>query len=87
MDRSKAIKLLSEVTVEEMDAMDEATLKKTIVDASSAMKTAKEELEANPQYIELKESLQACTQGKKDLDARQKARIAYSLELLEAKGK
>lgn len=86
MDRLKLIAKLGPQTVEEMDAMSADALKKVIVDASTAMKQAKEELEANPQYQALKESLKACTEGKRELDSRQKARIAYSIDLLKEKG-
>jgi hypothetical protein len=87
MEKDKAIKKLGEDTVMEMEAMTQEDLKKTIVESQAAMRTAKEELEANPKYQELKASLQDVSQAKKDVDSRQKARTAYALELLEQIGK
>ncbi len=87
MDRLKAIKILGTETVEEMEAMSAEALGNAIIQAVTAMAVAQQELEANPQYIELKANMEACTQARNELNARQKARIAFSLELLEAKGK
>lgn len=87
MNQDKAIKKLGVETVSEMDAMKEETLKSVIVEASEAMRSAKEELEANPIYVELKENLKALTAGKRDLDSRQNARIQYALELIQGFGK
>lgn len=88
MDKlEKMHKTLGRDTVEEMDKLNEADLKKIIVEASSAMQQVKDELEANPNYKEARENLLALTQGKKEVDKRQKARIAYSLHLLSEKGK
>lgn len=80
-------KTLGEETLAEMEAMSEEELKKAIVDANSSMKQVQEELDANPKYQEIKENLKAITQGKKDVNKRQRARIQYSLHLLESKGK
>lgn len=88
MDKlEKMHKTLGRDTVDEMDKLNEEALKKIIVEASSAMQQVKDELEANPKYKEAKEDLLALTQGKKEVDKRQKARIAYSLYLLSEKGK
>ena len=84
LDVAKAVKGLGQDTVDEMDAMDPTELKQTIVSASSAMKEVKEELEANPKYQSLKADLNHLTQGKRDVDKRQKAKISYSLLRLEA---
>lgn len=83
----KEIKALGKDTLEEMEAMTDTELKQVIVDANTAMKQVKEELESNEKYIDLKQRLADVTQGKKDVDKRQKARIAYSLRSLEARGK
>ena len=80
-------KALGKDTVNEMNSMSEEQLKQVIVQASSAMKQVKDELEASPEYQALKANLSALTQGKKDVDKRQKARIGYALVRLEEKGK
>lgn len=74
-------------TCEEMDGMSEETLKVTIVTAERAMSDCKRDLNLNPQYLETKENLKALTQGKREVDARQKAKIAYAIHRLEELGK
>lgn len=82
----KVIDAIGLETKEEMDSLSIEDLKAKVVKASQAMKEEKEQLEANPKYQELKASMSACTQGKKDVDKRQKAIIAYALRLLDEKG-
>lgn len=74
-------------TCEEMDAMPEESLRATIVTAERAMSDCKRDLNLNPQYLETKENLKALTQGKREVDARQKAKIAYAIHRLEELGK
>lgn len=78
----KAVKLLGEEVVAEMEAMDEVTLRKRVVEANEAMRQVDEELEANEKYQECKENLKALTAGKKEVDKRQKAVIVLSLQLI-----
>lgn len=78
----KAIKILGRDTVDEMDTMDSEQLKKVIVDASSAMKEVKEELEANAEYQRAKSDLKHLSEGKREVDKRQKSRINYALSLM-----
>lgn len=87
MEIDKVIKALGSDTVEEMNTMFEDDLKKTVVEANTAMKTVEEELKKNAEYQGLKEDLKALTAGKREVDKRQKARIAYSLHRLEEMGK
>lgn len=87
MNKDKAIKKLGQMTVDEMDAMRPEELKKIIVEANTAMKQVKEELEANPKYQEAKANVDSLSQGKKDVDSRQKMKIQYSLEILDSLGK
>jgi hypothetical protein len=84
--KEKLVKVLGAVTAEELEAMDANALGVVIVQASDAIRTSKEELENNPKYQALKDALKDITAAKRELDARQKAKIAYSLELLEQKG-
>lgn len=86
MDIKKLEKKLGRQTIDEMDAMSDAQLKQVIVEASTAMQTAKDELAANPNYQDLKLRLNDVTQAKKEVDGRQKARIAYSLQRLKELG-
>lgn len=78
---------LGQDTVTELAAKSVEDLKTTIVSASQAIKQAQEELEANPAYQELKESLKALSAGLKDIKKRQNAIIQYSLHLTEEKDK
>ncbi len=82
----KVTKALGRDTVEEMDAMTTEELKKVVVEASSAMKEVKEELEANQNYQSLKADLKDLTAGKAAVDKRQKARIAYALDRVDSLG-
>lgn len=83
---SKLQKTLGEETVSELDSLDAESLKKVVVEASTAIKQAKDELEANPKYIEIKAQAKAASAGFNDVKKRQNAKIQYALELLENKG-
>lgn len=82
----KIEKTLGLETVKELEAFDEASLKKRIVEANQAMKQVAEELEANEKYQEIKENKKALESGKREVNKRQKAVIAYCLSLLDSKG-
>jgi hypothetical protein len=86
MSQEKVAKALGRDTVEEMDAMREDELKKVIVEATGAMKQVKEELEDNRNYQAAKQDMKDLSAGKRDVDKRQKARIAYALDRLQAFG-
>ncbi len=86
-NKTKAINKLGKDTVEEMEALGADGLKKVIVDAATAMRTAKEELEALPAYQDAKYNLSVLSQGKRDVDARQKLKTQFALEILEGCGK
>lgn len=88
MDKlEKLVKKLGIETVKEMEAMDTSALESSIVSAEQAMKQVKEELEANPQFQHLKDNLKALSLGKREVDARQKAKIQLALHFLSDKGK
>lgn len=82
----KLKKKLGKATIEEMDAMDHVALKKVIVEANTSMKVCAEELEANPKYQQVKQDKSYLESGKREVNARQQARIAYSLYTLEQRG-
>lgn len=86
MKLEKLIQKLGIDTANEMVQLDKEGIKSRIVIAEQAMKQAQDELESNPKYQELKENLKALTLGKKEVNARQRAIIAYSLHLLAEKG-
>ena len=82
MDKVK--KKLGEDTVKEMEAMGVDTLKQTIVSANETMSEVKEELEANPAYQEAKANYDVFKSGQREVNTRQKAKIAFALYLLSA---
>jgi hypothetical protein len=81
------LKALGRDTVEEMDTMGENDLRKVVVDANAAMKQVKEELDANVAYQKAKSDVSHLSQGKKEVDKRQKARSNYALQRLDEIGK
>lgn len=85
--RDKALAKLDVDTVISMDGMDEQALKQTIYEAANAKKEMQDELDANEQYQALLESKKAMEAAKREVNARQNAKIAYALELMEAFGK
>lgn len=81
-----ARKTLGKQDLEELDKMSEADLKKRIVQASEAMREAHDKLEANEAYQRAKADASMLSQGKRDVNKRQNAFIAYCLHLLTEKG-
>ncbi len=79
---TKAYESLGIDTIKDMEGMGPEDLKRRVVEASEAMKTASEELEANPKYQAAKDDLKAMGEGKRSLDKRQKAVILVALSLL-----
>jgi beta-phosphoglucomutase-like phosphatase (HAD superfamily) len=78
----KIEKVLGKETSDELMSFSPDQLKARIISAETAMKQAIEELEANPKYQELKESLKALSSGLRDVKKRQNAVIQYALHLL-----
>jgi trimethylamine:corrinoid methyltransferase-like protein len=78
---------LGKDTVKEMEAMSEEKLKQVVMTANKAMIEVVDELEKNEAYQEIKSKKTAIESGKKEVDKRQKARIKFSICLLEEKGK
>lgn len=81
--QENAAKKLGRSVVEQMDAMTAEELKKLIVDASTRMKEVKDSLDANPKYQQIKSDLANMQAGKKAVDDNEKARIRYSLEIIQ----
>jgi hypothetical protein len=86
MKLERAMKNLDVETVKEIEALDSAALKKRVVEANQAMKQVADELEANEEYQELKESVKAMEAGKKEVNKRQNSIITVCLNVLESKG-
>lgn len=78
---------LGKATVAEMASLPSPELEQVIITAEKSMKLAKDELEANPKYQELKENLSALSQGLKEVNSRQRAKIQYALHLLEGESR
>lgn len=87
MDMHKIKGELGDLTIEEMDAMDEVELKNRVVEANTAMQTAKEELDEHEGYQKAKTAVADLSSGKKAIDKRQKAVIGYALSRLTELGK
>lgn len=80
-------KSLGADVLEELNGCAVIDLDSAIALAAGAIKEAEDQLEANPQYQELKASLKACSEGLREVKKFQNAKIQYSLHLLEEKGK
>lgn len=87
MDNEKLVKALGRDTIDEMNTYREEDLNKTIVEATGAMRTAKDELDANEDYQKAKADCSLLSSGKREVDKRQKAKIAYSQNRLSELGK
>ena len=87
MKKEKVLTLLGSEYVEKIDAMDSQGLHEMIVQSEQAIKEAKEQMEANPNYQDLKEKLSAFRAGFSELKKFQSAKIQYSLDCLENFGK
>lgn len=79
-------KALGKEMMGELEALPVEVLKDTLVNAEHAINEAVRELEANPKFQELKDSLKAISEGLREVKKRQTAIIQYSLSLLEDKG-
>lgn len=82
MKLDTVIKNIGKETQAELDSLSAEDLKAKIVQAEQAMDEVAKELEANEKYQEIKELLKAMTQGKKEVNKRQKAIIQYALHRL-----
>ena len=82
----KLNKLLGKETIQDLEGLDPSGLKARIAKAEGAIKAVQDELQANPEYVAMKEALSALSAGLKEVTKRQKGITQYSLHLLEEKG-
>jgi hypothetical protein len=87
MDNFTATKKLGIETVQELDAYGEEDLKRVIVQAETAKKQVKEELARNPAYEAMCLQKRDMEAGKREVFARQNAKVQYSLHRLGELGK
>lgn len=87
MKFEKIVKLLSEDMIAQMTGMDEAALSKVIVASEQAIAEAKDSLDNNEKYQELKEQVKAVSAGFRETKAYQTAKIQYALIRLTEQGK
>lgn len=83
---AKIEKVLGKETMAHLESCPVDVLKDTVCTAEHAINEAIRELESNPKYQEIKESLKALSEGMREVKKRQNAIIQYSLSLLEDKG-
>lgn len=82
----KIYKTLGKDFMKEMEALPVSGLAARILDATSAITQATEELENHEEYQQRKADLATFSKGLSDLKKRQNAIIRYSQHLLEEKG-
>lgn len=75
-----------EEVLKELEAMATPELNKRIAQANQAISETKEELEANPKYIEVKNDVKLLSSGFREVKARQNAIIAIAVKLRQEKG-
>lgn len=83
---AKIEKTLGKDKLADLEALDVSGLKSAVTAADMAVKQAIDQLEANPKYQEIKESLKALREGVTELRKHQGALVTYALHLIEEKG-
>jgi hypothetical protein len=78
---SKLETLLGKDTIAELEALDGPALNKRIAEANEAMSECKVQLEADPVYQDIKESMKAVSGAYRDLCKRQRGIIEVCLQL------
>lgn len=81
--QEKLEKALGKELISELEALSTDQLKARIASAEGAVKTARDELDANAEFQELKESLKAVSAGMREVTSRQRKIVEFSLHLLE----
>lgn len=79
----KITKKLGLDTINEMNSMSREALTKVVIDAEHAMEAVQKELDDNAEYQRIKELKSDLESGKKEVNSRQRARIAYAIDLLK----
>jgi hypothetical protein len=82
----KIEKAVGPETMSELEALTVEGLKDRIAASEASINNAIRELEANPKFQELKESLKAISEGLREVKKRQRGVIDYSVSLIEDKG-
>lgn len=72
-----------EACIDELDAMSEQELQKTVCQASEAIAKAAQELDENEAYQTAKQDVKDLSGGFRDVKSYQGAKIAYSLHRLK----
>lgn len=81
-----ARKVLTNQDIKDFEAMDEVQLRTRLVQANEAMREVHDELEANEEYQQAKADCKHLSEGKRNVNKRQTAVVAYCLFLLNEKG-
>ena len=82
----KLTKILGEDTINTLHAMSAEELETAIVLATQEVQNTKEELEANPKYIQVKEDKALLESGLKEVKKINNARIQVAVALLNERG-
>jgi len=83
---AKKIGTDGEDVLKELEAMTVPEINKRIAQANQAISETKEELEANPKYVEAKNDVKLLSSGLREVKTRQNAIIAIAVKLRQEKG-
>ena len=83
---AKAIGPDAEDVLRELEAADTEELNKRIAQASEAIRDTKEQLNANPEYVQAKEDVKLLSSGFREVKQRQGAIIKVCLNLRRDRG-
>lgn len=83
----KIVKILGKDVIGDLDAMPVDVLKDHLVFSEHSIMEATRELDANPKFQEIKQSLKDLSEGLREVKKRQNALIQYILHRLEESGK
>ena len=86
LNDKKLTKIEKELGKDFLSELDKSDLEASISNACASIKVAEDELEANPKYQDVKESMKAVKAGLGEVKKRQKAIIDYCVHLLEERG-
>ena len=75
-----------EDVLKELEAMTVPEINKRIAQANQAISETKEQLEANPKYVEAKNDVKLLSSGLREVKTRQNAIIAIAVKLRQEKG-
>lgn len=84
--RQRIEKILTIERTQDIDSFDGLELRMLVSNSSASIKHAVDELESNPKYQQIKESLKAVSEGLREVKKLQNAIIQYALSVLEDKG-